>query len=102
MFALPMNLEADPWTALRREADTLRLLADHVAAKGDPALQARVRAALEAGACPRCAEAQADGVPCAGTVSSCDRCVRALDWVRNLRLDLERTLARQQDPGPAR
>jgi hypothetical protein len=34
---------------------------------------------------PRCAEAQADGVPCPQVDVGCDECGRALAWVRELR-----------------
>jgi hypothetical protein len=34
---------------------------------------------------PRCAECQADGVPCPHVGVSCEVCGRALSWVRDLR-----------------
>jgi hypothetical protein len=34
---------------------------------------------------PRCAECQADGVPCPHVEVSCEQCGRALTWVRDLR-----------------
>jgi hypothetical protein len=34
---------------------------------------------------PRCAEAQADGVPCPQVDVGCEECGRALGWVRDLR-----------------
>lgn len=34
---------------------------------------------------PRCAECQADGVPCPHVAASCEECGRALAWVRDLR-----------------
>jgi len=34
---------------------------------------------------PRCAECQADGVPCPHVGASCDQCGRALAWIRDLR-----------------
>jgi hypothetical protein len=34
---------------------------------------------------PRCADAQADGVPCPRADESCDECGRAVAWVRELR-----------------
>jgi len=34
---------------------------------------------------PRCAECQADGVPCPHVGVSCEACGRALAWVRDLR-----------------
>ena len=34
---------------------------------------------------PRCAECQADGVPCPHVAASCDACGRSLTWIRDLR-----------------
>jgi len=34
---------------------------------------------------PRCAECQADGVPCPHVAVSCEECGRAVEWVRDLR-----------------
>lgn len=34
---------------------------------------------------PRCAECQADGVPCPHVAVSCEQCGRSLEWVRDLR-----------------
>ena len=34
---------------------------------------------------PRCAECQADGVPCPHVGASCEQCGRALAWIRDLR-----------------
>jgi hypothetical protein len=34
---------------------------------------------------PRCAECQADGVPCPHVSVSCEQCGRAATWVRDLR-----------------
>jgi hypothetical protein len=92
MPSLPTNLERDPWTALRRETDALRSLSIRPEVEGNPVLRSRVHQALEIANCPRCSDVQADGVPCAGTAASCADCVQALDWVRNLRLELERAL----------
>ena len=86
------NLEGDPRTALRRETERLRSLSVRLESGEDAALRSRVRDALAIAECPRCSEVQADGVPCAGTASSCNDCRRALDWVRDLRLELERAL----------
>jgi hypothetical protein len=93
MHSLPTDLEGEPWKAVRRESEALRSLSNRLEAGADPALRARVHRALEISECPRCSEVQADGVPCAGTGASCAECVRALDWIRNLRLELERALS---------
>ena len=88
----PRDLEGNRWTSLRRETETLRSLSLRLEAGADSTLRSRVQHALDIGDCPRCWEMQADGVPCAGAASSCADCVRALDWVRSLRLELERIL----------
>ena len=92
MDTLPMDPEGDRWTDLRHETETLRSLSTRLEAGGDPALRSRVHRALEIADCPRCSDVQADGVPCAGTSSACLDCAQALDWVRSLRLELERVL----------
>ncbi len=40
---------------------------------------------------PRCAEFQADGVPCPVVGVSCELCGRAAQWVRNLREAIARS-----------
>ena len=40
---------------------------------------------LELLAEPRCAECQADGVPCPHVAVSCEQCGRSVSWVRDLR-----------------
>lgn len=40
---------------------------------------------------PRCAEAQADGVPCPDAEGCCEHCGRALVWVRRLREEIARS-----------
>jgi hypothetical protein len=40
---------------------------------------------------PRCAECQADGVPCPHVGVSCDECNRAVQWVHNLREAIARS-----------
>ena len=40
---------------------------------------------------PRCAEAQADGVPCATGESDCEACGRALAWLERLRAQIAKT-----------
>ena len=40
---------------------------------------------------PRCADAQADGVPCPQPDISCEECGRALAWVRELRAAIARS-----------
>ncbi len=40
---------------------------------------------------PRCADCQADGVPCAHVGVSCEQCGRAVQWVRELREAIARS-----------
>jgi hypothetical protein len=40
---------------------------------------------------PRCAECQADGVPCPHVGVSCELCGRAVQWVRDLREAIARS-----------
>ncbi len=40
---------------------------------------------------PRCAECQADGVPCPHLGQACDECGRAAAWVRDLREAIARS-----------
>jgi hypothetical protein len=83
---------SDPRDALAREVEALRRLQALLTGGDRARLQGEVRRALEVGACPRCAETQADGAPCASPSTACDDCVRALDWIRDLRVEIERAL----------
>ena len=40
---------------------------------------------------PKCAECQADGVPCPHVGVSCEQCVHAAEWIRNLREAIARS-----------
>ncbi len=40
---------------------------------------------------PRCAESQADGVPCATNELECEECGRALAWLSRLRAEIATT-----------
>jgi hypothetical protein len=40
---------------------------------------------------PRCAECQADGVPCPHVGVACEQCGRALTWIRDLREAIARS-----------
>ena len=41
---------------------------------------------------PRCAEAQADGVPCGSAQNDCEDCGRALAWLARLRAEIAKTV----------
>jgi hypothetical protein len=43
---------------------------------------------LSIAADPRCAEAQADGVPCGTADSNCEDCGRAIAWLARLRAEI--------------
>lgn len=93
MGTLPMmGEEPGPRAALAREVEGLRQLAGRLSGTGLLRLQGEVRRALDVADCPRCAEVQADGVPCALPSTACDECARALDWIRGLRVEVERAL----------
>jgi hypothetical protein len=40
---------------------------------------------------PRCAESQADGVPCGTAQADCEDCGRALAWLARLRAEIAKT-----------
>ena len=40
---------------------------------------------------PRCAECQADGVPCPHVGASCEQCGRAVAWIRDLKDAISRS-----------
>jgi len=80
---------------LRAEIDSLRELQEHLPIEIDPDLKRRLDRALEMAACPVCAEAQADGVPCVSPSRACDHCTRALESVRSVREGLEADAARR-------
>ncbi len=66
---LRQALPVEAWTILFRQLDDLLgLLAE-----------------------PRCAECQADGVPCPHVGVSCELCGRAAQWVRDLREAIARS-----------
>ncbi|MBI3447922.1 MAG: hypothetical protein HY049_03245 [Acidobacteria bacterium] len=62
---------------------------------GSPSLQSdgtiarRVRLAVASASGPTCADAQADGVPCATLGGECDRCDRALAFIREVHAEIE-------------
>lgn len=91
---LPMSPSGRSIPALlRAEAVQLQALKNRFRTRIDRILLGRVDRAIQAAVCPTCAESQADGVPCASPVKSCDRCANALEWVRSLRIELEQVLA---------
>lgn len=97
---MPIRTEPAPsarsiHTMLRAELDRLEALGKETSIRTDPDLKRRLDLALKAAFCPVCAEAQADGVPCASPGKACDQCARALDSLRTFRADIEAEAARR-------
>jgi hypothetical protein len=86
--SVPMRIE--------KEVGLLRLLRTRLWLGRHAALIGRIERALDLAACPTCAEAQADGVPCEGADSPCDRCARALVHICSLRAELEQAVALEE------
>jgi hypothetical protein len=79
---------------LRSEIGLLRSLRERCGRWVVPELLGRIDRALQVADCPSCAEAQADGVPCASPSRECEQCCHSLDWVRSLRQELEAAVER--------
>ncbi|MGD8376668.1 MAG: hypothetical protein PVF68_11055 [Acidobacteriota bacterium] len=77
---------------LQQEIRLLELLRTRLWLGTHDELLYRLDEALELARCPRCAEVQADGVPCDTAESDCDRCARALLHIRGLRTELEKAV----------
>jgi len=74
---------------LLEEMERLLALRRRLSLRGNEDLICLTERALRVATCPACAESQADGVPCESTSAECDRCVKALGWIRSLRSRLE-------------
>jgi hypothetical protein len=71
--------------AYRREERLIRDLRAALPAEAQTMFFRELDALLALLAEPRCAECQADGVPCPHVGVSCEQCGRALGWIRDLR-----------------
>jgi hypothetical protein len=71
--------------AYQREERLVHDLAAALPAEAQTQFFGELDALLALLAEPRCAECQADGVPCPHVSVSCEQCGRALSWVRDLR-----------------
>jgi hypothetical protein len=83
------DIEDSVQSELNTECERIRQLAGRMTRQGLPVLLDLVDRAMGAADCPSCARSQADGVPCASPSATCDRCVEALVWVRQIRQRLE-------------
>jgi len=71
--------------ALDREARLVRDLQAALPAEAQTIFFRQFDELLALLAEPRCAECQADGVPCPHVGVSCEQCGRAVTWIRDLR-----------------
>ena len=71
--------------AFQREARLVRDLTEALPAEARTIFFHQLDDLLGLLAEPRCAECQADGVPCPHVGVSCELCGRALQWVHDLR-----------------
>ena len=61
-------------------------------------IRRRVSLAIQVAASPTCPESQGDGVPCSSAHSSCDHCIKALEFIETVRAEVE--MALREEPGP--
>jgi hypothetical protein len=81
---------------LRAEVNLLDALRRRYRSVLGEELAARLERVLALASCPTCAESQADGVPCPSPERACDHCARALQWVRDLRKEIESAAVARQ------
>jgi len=85
--------EPDPSTAtdFAREALLVQRLRDELAPEAQQRFFREFEQLLTLAAEPRCAESQADGVPCGTAQADCEDCGRALAWLARLRAEIAKT-----------
>ena len=71
-----------------REAQIIQRLRDSLPADAQAGFLRDLERLLTLAAEPRCAESQADGVPCATLETDCEHCGRALGWLMRLRAEI--------------
>jgi len=71
-----------------REAQIIQRLRDSLPKDEQAGFLRDLEHLLTLAAEPRCAEAQADGVPCATLETDCEHCGRALAWLTRLRAEI--------------
>jgi len=84
-----MNSSRSVSRMLDAEIRRLEALRQHVSVRSNPALRLRLERAAGFALCPVCSECQADGVPCASADRDCEKCVKALETLREIRTGLE-------------
>ena len=86
--------QPDPSTAedFAREALLIRRLRDELPPDRQARFFREFEQLLMLAAEPRCAEAQADGVPCDTAQNECEECGRALAWLARLRAEIAKTV----------
>lgn len=78
------------------ELDQIRTLKSRLSVRLNTGLLRRADLALMSADCPSCGEAQPDGIPCPSPSSVCDACIKSLEHLRALRLEMEAACG---DPG---
>jgi hypothetical protein len=86
--------QPDPSTEedFAREALLIRRLRDELPPDRQARFFREFEQLLALAAEPRCAEAQADGVPCGTAQNECEECGRALAWLARLRSEIAKTV----------
>ena len=74
-----------------REALLVQRLRDALPADAQTMFFTEFEELLTLAAEPRCAESQADGVPCGTSDADCETCGRALGWLSRLRAEIAKT-----------
>ena len=74
-----------------REALVIQRLRDTLPADAQAMFFKEFEELLTLAAEPRCAETQADGVPCGTSDADCETCGRALGWLSRLRAEIAKT-----------
>ena len=78
-------------TDFAREALLIQRLRDALPADAQTMFFKDFEELLTLAAEPRCAESQADGVPCGTSDADCETCGRALGWLARLRAEIAKT-----------
>ncbi len=74
-----------------REALLIQRLRDELPRDAQARFFREFETLLTLAAEPRCAEAQADGVPCGSAQNDCEECGRALAWLSRLRAEIAKS-----------
>lgn len=78
-------------TDFARESLLVRRLRDELPRDAQARFFREFEQLLTLAAEPRCAESQADGVPCGTVQADCGKCGRALAWLSRLRAEIAKT-----------